>query len=320
MWFRTYVATAVFQTGTTININDACMNQFLLQQGIAKELELFPHIIELALKKNNSIQLDSFPETVTDSLRIYYVMDGKFEWIIHDQNHILYPGDVAIILPGQKFAGTRNFMDIGTVCWLHLKIDKLESNGKFVPGKWSGLSASESLAIGKILLFNNVLVLPRLKDAGDLIQNLKPELINQQIGYTTCVNNMIDQVLILVARKLTHQNNSFRDFPQAFMKLENTLRQNLSHQWTVEEMAGLVGMGTTSFAEKVKSFTGFSPLNYLITIRISESIKMLKKQDMNVTDIALDTGFYSSQHFSTTFKKLTGYTPSEFKKRNVSKN
>jgi AraC-like DNA-binding protein len=88
----------------------------------------------------------------------------------------------------------------------------------------------------------------------------------------------------------------------------------------VEEMAGLVGLGTTSFAEKVKNFTGFPPLNYLITIRISEAIKLLKKQDMNVTEIALDTGFYSSQHFSTTFKKLTGYTPSEFKKRNVSKN
>jgi AraC-like DNA-binding protein len=83
-------------------------------------------------------------------------------------------------------------------------------------------------------------------------------------------------------------------------------------------MAATVGMGTTLFNEKVKSYSGFSPLNYLINIRISEAIKLLKKPDMNVTDIALDTGFYSSQHFSTTFKKLTGYTPSEFRKRNIS--
>ena len=82
-------------------------------------------------------------------------------------------------------------------------------------------------------------------------------------------------------------------------------------------MAATVGMGTTLFNEKVKSYSGFSPLNYLINIRISEAIKLLKKPDLNVTDIALDTGFYSSQHFSTTFKKLTGYTPSEFRKRNL---
>ena len=101
------------------------------------------------------------------------------------------------------------------------------------------------------------------------------------------------------------------------MQLEQTLRQNLSHQWTVEEMAAVVGMGTTLFNEKVKSYSGFSPINYLINIRISEAIKLLKKKEISLTDIALDIGFYSSQHFSTTFKKLTGYTPSEFRKNHL---
>ena len=296
------------------------MNQFLLQQGTSRELQLFPHIIEFALKKNNSIQLNSLPETVTNSIRIYYIIDGKFEWVIHNQNHILYPGDVAMILPGQKFRGDKDFLDIGSLSWINIRIENLEPNGKLAPGKWSSLSKNESMTIGKILLLNSSLVLLKLKEAGIILQELKQELFNQQIGYITSVNKLIDELFILIARKLTYQNNSYRDFPQAFMKLEKTLRQSLEHQWTVEEMAGLVGLGTTSFAEKVKSYTGFSPLNYLITIRISEAIKLLKKQDLNVTGIALDTGFYSSQHFSTTFKKLTGYTPSEFRKRNISKN
>jgi len=101
------------------------------------------------------------------------------------------------------------------------------------------------------------------------------------------------------------------------MKLEQALRRNLAHQWSVEEMAALFGLGTTAFTEKVKHHTGFSPLNYLINIRISEAIKLLKRPDVNFTNIALDTGFYSSQHFSTTFKKLTGYTPGQFRKRNL---
>jgi AraC-like DNA-binding protein len=293
------------------------MNQFLLLQEISKELQLFPHIIEFALRKNNSIQLNSLPVTTAGSIRIYYIIDGKFEWIIEEQNHILYPGDVAVILPGQKFGGCNSFLDIGTLLWINIKIERSEPTRKFAPGKWSHLSKNENLAIGKILLLNKNLVISKLKEAGAILQQLQQELFNQQVGYATRVCQLTDELFILIARKLSHQNNSFRDFPQAFMKLETSLRQNLSHQWTVEEMAGLVGLGTTSFAEKVKNFTGFSPLNYLITIRISEAIKLLNRQDMNVTGIALDTGFYSSQHFSTTFKKLTGYTPSEFRKRNI---
>jgi AraC-like DNA-binding protein len=195
-------------------------------------------------------------------------------------------------------------------------LQKLES-GKMEPGKWSSLSESEGLAIGKIFLLNNSLVLSKLQEAGRILQYIQNELFNREIGYSTRVNQLIDELFITITRQLTRQNNPARDFPKVFMQLEQALRQNLSHQWSVEEMAAVVGMGTTLFNEKVKNYTGFSPISYLINIRISEAIKLLKKEDISLTDIALDTGFYSSQHFSTTFKKLTGYTPSEFRKNNL---
>jgi AraC-like DNA-binding protein len=291
------------------------MNQFILQQGQNNELKAFSHILEFALRKNTSIQLNALPATSSENIRFYFIVDGKFEWFIEGKNHMLYPGDLAVILPGQSFHGERNTLHIGTLLWLHLKVEKLDATGMTL-GKWSQLSKSESLAIGRILCLNNALVL-KLKDSFNLFQTLRHELLNQEIGFTTRANQLIDELFIGIARLSTRQNNSQRDFPQTFMKLEHALRQNLAHQWTVEEMAALIGLGTTTFTEKVKSYTGFSPLNYLINIRISEAIKLLNRQEENVTDIALSTGFYSSQHFSTTFKKLTGYTPSEFRKRNI---
>jgi AraC-like DNA-binding protein len=134
------------------------------------------------------------------------------------------------------------------------------------------------------------------------------------------VGQLQDELFITLTRYLSRQKNPATNFPQVFMQLEQELRKDLSHQWTVEEMAAIVGMGNTIFNEKVKAFTGFTPLNYLINIRISEAMKLLKRNGVVITDIALDTGFYSSQHFSTTFKKLTGYTPSEFRKKYISLN
>jgi len=292
------------------------MNQYFLKKE-CKELHAFPHIIEFALKKINTIQFDSLKKETSHFLRFYYVIDGRFDWMIDDQHHILYPGDLAIILPGQRFGGEKDLLDIGTVSWLHLSLPQLERNGKIVLGQWSRLTENEGLTIGKIIVLNGCPVLSKLKEAGTLFQNIYNEFLNQEIGYYARINQLIDELFILIARQLTRQNNSRRDFPQTFMKLEQSLRENLSHQWTVEEMAALVGLGITAFSEKVKSYTGFSPLNYLINIRISEAIKLLKRQDVHVTDIALDVGFYSSQHFATTFKKLTGYTPSDFRKKNI---
>ena len=292
------------------------MNQFVLQQGNSKELRHFPHILELGIKKNISIQLGSFPVSSAGGIRIYYVMEGKFEWCINQQQHILFPGDVALILPGHTFGSTTGVLEIGSFSWLQLHIQKL-ANGEIITGKWSSLSENESLAIGKILQLNSSPVLLKFNEAGRIFKNIQTELFNQEIGYHVCVNHLLDELFVQITRHLTRQSNPGRDFPKTFMNLEQALRKDLSHQWTVEEMAALVGLGTTLFNEKVKNYSGFSPINYLINIRITEAIKLLKRPGISLTDIALDTGFYSSQHFSTTFKKLTGYTPSEFRKNHL---
>jgi len=291
------------------------MNQNVLKKD-CKELHAFPHIIEFAYKKNNTIQFDSLKRETSEFLRFYYVIDGRFDWMIDNQHHILYPGDLAIIFPGQSFGGEKDLLDIGTISWLHLEF-KPNQAGTIDLGKWTRLNEGECRSIVKILLLNQTSVLPKIKEAAILFQTISTELLKQEIGFTARINQTIDELFILIARQLSRQNNARRDFPKSFLKLEESLRANLSHHWTVEEMAALVGLGITAFTEKVKNYSGFSPLNYLINIRISEAIKLLKRPDVNVTDIALDTGFYSSQHFATTFKKLTGYTPSEFRKKNI---
>lgn len=292
------------------------MNQFLLQQGTSRELERFPHMIEFALKRINTLQLDEFYQEAPDLVRVYYIIEGKFEWQVQEQDHTLYPGDVLLVLPKQKLTGQERILNVGTLCWLKIKVTN--SSNKPTISQWSGLTHTDIQNIWRILNVKQSRSIMKLKDAGNLFNSIYVELINREIGHYTRINSMLAELFIQFTRNIMKQSTSIRDFPQIFLKLDHALRQDLSHQWTVEEMAAIADMGTTTFTEKVKNYSGFSPLNYLINIRISEAIKQLKKCDANVTEIALSTGFYSSQHFATTFKKLTGYTPSQFRKKNLS--
>lgn len=292
------------------------MNQFQLRQGTSKELERFPHMIEFALKRINTLQLDEFYQEAPDLVRVYYIVEGKFEWQVQDQNYTLYPGDVLLVLPRQKLTGQERILNVGTLCWLKIKVTN--SSNKPTISQWSGITHPDMQRIWHILNTQPGRSIMKLKDAGTLFNAIYVELTNREIGHHARINAMLAELFIQFTRSIMKQGTSTRDFPQIFLKLDQALRQDLSHQWTVEEMAAIADMGTTTFTEKVKSYSGFSPLNYLINIRISEAIKQLKKYDANVTEIALSTGFYSSQHFATTFKKLTGYTPSQFRKKNLS--
>lgn len=287
------------------------MNHLCFQQGVSQELAAFPHILELSLVKNNTIQLNSFEKELVECICIFFIVEGKFEWHIDGKPYDVYPGDLVILLPEQHIAGANGVLNIGSFYMIRLAV---QTPAKTLLGKWSLLNHKEKISINHILNHNRHTPVVEVKEAQALFQCLVAELKNEEIGAQTLVNHILDQLLIHTCRQLVRQNNSRRDFPQTFLNLEQILRKDLSHQWTVDEMAVLTGMGTTAFTEKVRSFSGFSPLNYLINIRISEAIKMLKRGEMSLTGIAYATGFYSSQHFSTTFKKLTGYTPSDFRK------
>src|SRR5688572_24841359 len=182
------------------------MNQFVLQHGRSAELLLFQHIQEVGIKKNGSIQLKAFPTTTAAGLRLYYIIEGRFEWCINHQPTIFYPGDVALILPGVPFGSDNGVLEIGTYTWIQLSIQN-EENGHIQPGKWSGLSESEGAAISKILLLNPSPVISKFPEVGKMLKCIHAELFSNEVGYQACINRQIDELMIQVARKMTKQSH-----------------------------------------------------------------------------------------------------------------
>ena len=182
-------------------------SQFILRQGSSRALDLFPHIREFGLRKNNNIQLHSFVTSRTDNLRLYFIVDGKFEWTIDREHQVLYPGDTAVVLPGQEIGGSNGYLGIGTFFWLHLIVENISSDGRVNLGKWSSLLESECLALGKILKLNNLPVL-KVKEVASILWEMRSEIQSQEIGYITRVNHMLDTLLIIIARQSTRQASS----------------------------------------------------------------------------------------------------------------
>lgn len=66
------------------------------------------------------------------------------------------------------------------------------------------------------------------------------------------------------------------------------------------------------FRRVFKSQYGTSPKQYIQDLRIRNAENMLRNEYLSITTIAEMSGFSSVYHFSRSFKKVTGYTPSEY--------
>ena len=69
---------------------------------------------------------------------------------------------------------------------------------------------------------------------------------------------------------------------------------------------------SSAFFKKLKSLTGFAPVDLVKEIRLNKSIELIKNSDMSISEIAFAVGFKDSGYFSKCFRKKYDQTPREY--------
>lgn len=94
------------------------------------------------------------------------------------------------------------------------------------------------------------------------------------------------------------------------------MRENLNRNLNIEELAESLNVGYNVFRKMYKKYTGMSPNQYHLGLRIQRSKEMLQYSDESIKEIALDLGFESVHYFSRIFRKKEGFPPSVLRSKN----
>lgn len=83
---------------------------------------------------------------------------------------------------------------------------------------------------------------------------------------------------------------------------------------TIEDICNEINVSPFHFIRTFKEKIGVPPHQYLLKVRIQKAEEILSSGWYSVAEVATLCGFVSLSHFSSTFKGMTGYSPSEYKK------
>ena len=83
-------------------------------------------------------------------------------------------------------------------------------------------------------------------------------------------------------------------------------------QFSVETIARELSMSRSKLFRQLKEFTGVSPSEFINGYRLSLAAEMLKRKTGNISEIALNVGYKNPAHFSDSFRKYHGCSPSDF--------
>ncbi|MBR0845768.1 helix-turn-helix transcriptional regulator [Bradyrhizobium liaoningense] len=85
--------------------------------------------------------------------------------------------------------------------------------------------------------------------------------------------------------------------------------------WSIEAMAALIGLSPGRFCKRFRATTGVPPHRWQMLQRLERAKRLLCDPSLTLTDIAYACGYASSAHFSTSFGRATGTTPSQYRRQ-----
>ena len=74
-----------------------------------------------------------------------------------------------------------------------------------------------------------------------------------------------------------------------------------------------VGISEVYLRRIFKNSVGISPKQYILDLRIRKAKQLLCEHNKKISDVSFECGFSSLHHFCRAFKKITSYTPGEYR-------
>lgn len=228
---------------------------------------------------------------------LFYIVKGKGSFLMKDQEIPVKENDLVIINPNIEHTEKSNWED------------SLEYIALGIEGVAFSLP-DEATEVG-IYTYQGDRI-----DILFYLHKLLSEVQQNEAEYEIICQNIIEILIIKLRRDKnftiekihTHKINKSAAFIQYY------INQNYREDITLDKLAEAGHINKYYLGHIFKQDIGVSPIEYLNRVRIREAKKLLETTNYSIADISDFTGFSSQSFFAQSFKRLTGTTPTRYRK------
>ena len=112
-------------------------------------------------------------------------------------------------------------------------------------------------------------------------------------------------------------NRKLKDstYPQIIEKARKFMQENVERKIDIPAVAEHLNISYTNFRHTFKRYTGISPSQYYLSLKIQRAKDMLRSTDAPIKEISYLLDFETPEYFTKLFKNKTGMTPSQFREQ-----
>jgi AraC-like DNA-binding protein len=328
----------IYQKGSSRFQIDSCAPQLAAMRGGKIELHalsngLYPGI-RLKRRQLSCISTLGFWNAVrpqdwgldlhrNEGVEICFLETGAIPFSVGTKNFSLQSGHFTITRPWQLHRLGAPNIGPSRLHWLVLDVGVRRPNQEWDWPGWLTLTEADTAELTRKLRHNE-----------NAVWNASPAIATVFRGLSDCVLNwskphaesrmltLLNQLLLEILTTLTKQKlpedaelASRRHTVKLFLHDLAANGTQLQEPWPLERMAAHCGLGITAFSKYCRELVNSGPVEYLNQCRLDHAASELKRQPASsIIDIALKSGFNSSQYFATAFRRRFHMTPREYRR------
>ena len=230
--------------------------------------------------------------------QLIYVANGCVHFYFNDKERVVEKGNMVLFRPGEPQIYYVYPKEHGEFFWVHFTgydVERvLEECG--IPGGchvfWAGVHS----------------------DIRSMYCQMIRELQTKGTHYETILQMNLRHLLLLMNRHIADTPNTELNFQGEIIQAIGWFERHWREPISMEEYAANNRMTPYWFRQKFKAFTGTTPTQYVINLRITNAMNLMENTDYSIEQIAEAVGYDNPSYFRRLFRKHTGISPSEYKK------
>lgn len=144
----------------------------------------------------------------------------------------------------------------------------------------------------------------------DLVKKEKP-------GFQQIASGLIIKALGHIVTLQKQNQFSGTQIEKVIQNARFQIRENIEEEIDWKQLASDNNIGYSYFRKMFKKYTGFSPHQYHLEMKIFRAKELILTSDRSIKEISYELGFQSAYYFSRLFKKKVGNNPSELRTMNL---
>lgn len=241
-----------------------------------------------------------------------YLSRGEASWLAAGETTVQRMGELYIAYPRESHGTGAKHNPENLHLWLGLDLAKLSPEGRRLAAR---------------LKREQPRLVPGADEVEPVLRSLMRQIVTPRARRTEAIIACLQMFVTLLEQRLDTlalgaggEPEPHLPYSYGVQKAVAFLRQNLQSRLPLADLAAVAtARSVPHFCTQFRREVGMTPAAYHLQLRLESARNTLRQPAFDVTTVALQYGFSSSQHFSTQFRRAFGVTPRAWRRAPAAK-